>query len=1450
MKIPWGDKLISINLCHLLFLNLFVLIIFFISCNDGTIGDDTAPILPAIQTVTPLYQIDSIPTGVPIFTKGKRIDPDSIQPPEVTPVSVPHQVTAPHNRKLAKPSSSISVQKDKLQIVIPAKDDAITVRPLDVKVEKVFAIHNPTIAASPPRFKDNATHDIRYLDVDQGLNDSYQTTICAARTGYMWFGGWSGGLCRYDGKSFLRFTEKEGLVYSEVNDIFEDKEQNLWIATKRGLSKYDGFTFTNFTLGLDFDICAITEDDRGNIWLATYYHGLLRYDGTQFTQYLIGGECTDKNFTSILVDGEQIWVGTYCGLLKYDGRSFTRFTEEDGLIDNQINRICQDSTGNVWIASEGGFCQFNGTSFTRFTAADFFVDDAILSILADRENIWLGTGNNGLIKYDGTYFTQYSLNEGISNENITDLWRDHYGQLWLATYGGGINRFNTVASFAHFAGDQHLEDKIIHQILTDRAGNLWMLTKNQGIIVYDGQQYTFYDEQNGLPTNALQTMMEDRNGQLWLGSADGSGVIKFADQSFIRYGEEQGLQGGVIWSIVEDAEGSIWLATDQGVSKFAGQSFVQFTKEEGMIDDYAYHVSKDNQENIWISTEQGVTRYDGVSFTHFTTQEGLVSNSIVSVMQDKRGFYWIATYNGLSVYDGNEFFSFTKSNGLGSEQVWAIAEDHLGNIWLGTEYGVYLIELPQQASIELNDLQETPIQAFHKMDGLKAEDIHVNGVYLDRQQQMWFASGKGLMYLDLNEFYANRNKTIPQLAWNHLQLNENYIDFNRLNFTPTTAGISFTAATASNQYPQGLTVAHDVNHLTFNFIGFDWNAPHHLQYQYQLEGLENNWSQPTTTNEVDYRSIPSGDYTFKVKAAGQANIWSEPLTYDFTVLPPWWLSWWAYSIYIFLLLALFYAIVNFFRNRLILKNELKLKAAESLRLQELDGFKNRLITNLTHEFRTPLTVILGMTNQIKEKPEKYLDKGTTLIENNGKNLLRLVDQLLDLAKLESQSFQLNWTRADIVPYLAYLSESFQSYAENKGVELHFHTTVETLVMDYDAEQIKQVLNNLISNAIKFTSAGGEILVQLLVENQHLLIAVKDTGIGIAPEHLPHIFERFYQVTTANKFSGNGTGIGLAHAHELVQLMGGKIAVKSELQRGTSFQVYLPILQRTVVKEKLNSVQLKASSSATSTVSAAELSVVENQGLPQLLIVEDNADVMLYLKSCLEELYELHFALNGKTGVEKALAIIPDLIISDVMMPEMNGYELCDVLKNDERSSHIPIILLTAKADIDSKMEGLRKGADVYLAKPFDKAELLLRLEKMTQRQEKLKNYFSKNITNPATVEHLPPAEKEIVQTEHIFIEKVKAVIAENYENEQFALPQLCEQLNLSRTQLYRKMKALINVSPSKFIRSYRLEQAKKLLGTTDLTVAEVAYAVGFKERSHFSKVFNDEFGTYPTEIDK
>jgi signal transduction histidine kinase/DNA-binding response OmpR family regulator len=639
-----------------------------------------------------------------------------------------------------------------------------------------------------------------------------------------------------------------------------------------------------------------------------------------------------------------------------------------------------------------------------------------------------------------------------------------------------------------------------------------------------------------------------------------------------------------------------------------------------------------------------------------------------------------------------------------------------------------------------------------------------------------------------------------------------------------------------------ITLTYDQNIFTIRYAAREFDQQDKINFAFQLEGFDRDWQYVEKKREATYTNLPPKTYTFKVKCRNEHGFWGEPRSLSITVLPPWHRTWPAYFLWAAIVLGSIYRLYRFQLTR-------RLAQAETRRLKELDTVKTRLYTNITHEFRTPLTVILGMADRVTDDPKDWFSEGMRMIKRNGRRLLLLVNQMLDLARLESGSLAVNSIQADVVSYLRYIHESFHSFAEVNGISLHFRSAEEEVWMDYDPGKLLDIFSNLISNAVKFTPAGGQVHLQIETIRQDagaaLQVEVKDTGIGIAEKDLPNIFDRFYQVDDTSTRKGEGTGIGLALAKELVKLLGGRIDVVSQEGKGATFIVLLPITNQAAhapspVAEEIRSNVLPfiEKPDAPSKTPAA------NPDRPLLLIIEDNLDVIRYLSTLLEKDYQLITATDGQAGIDKALEYIPDIIISDVMMPEKDGFEVCNTLKQDERTSHIPIILLTAKADADSRLTGLRKGADDYLAKPFNKEELNVRMHNLIELRRKLQQRYGRLAAGQR------PEESVEYQMEDQFLQKVRSAVEAQLTDPEFDIAELAKKVNMSRSQLFRKLKALTDKSPSLFVRSIRLQQARSLLISSDLNISQVAYEVGFNDPAFFSRTFQEEYGTSPSEFRK
>lgn len=1413
------------------------------SCRDQWKETELVSEPPASSPIIIGVNGDTIPAEVPIPVKSTTIPLSDLPPPTVTRAIPPRPISVNNNVYARFQTETLPVDESKLQrhIILEAEEE----QPPLVKKSQLPATFLPAKALGALRSEDIATHDIRYLDVTQGLSTSYLWAICMDESGYIWYSAAEEGVCRYDGNFTTCFSESEGLLSNNVYEIIEDRHHNLWFAGKDGVTKFDGTNFTNFELLDQQDaVLCLFEDQRGFIWWGTVDQGVMRYDPVHDEIRQFKSEGLFSSVTYHITEDQKgnLWFGGAYGAYAYDRKQFTVFNEKAGLVYPAVTCIAEDSGGRIWMTTPAGLSIYDGQSFQNQLFPTNEKKPYFHFVFEDsRGQIWLATKRQGLFRFDGQNYYRYGEPEGLRFGEVIEMMEDKRGQLWVTTFGGGINVLD-VNTFRYFSTTDGLKHNYIDALAVDATGNLWIA--NEGLTRFDGEHYHHFSIENGLPETRVYSLASDEANNLWIGM--NNVIAKYDGQQFIQY---HFLTNPFIHQILPAQNGDLWISTNVGVIRINDEKYTYFGTEEGLPNSDISVLAEDAQGNIWMGAEAVLTKYDGRHMTHFTFHRALPGHYISDCYVDRNATVWLGTNKGLYQYQRDSLVPVLEAAPLSRENISGILEDERGGLWVSTEKGLMLIE--QDAGSQSGYQTQT----FYGNVDLKIPGFS-SAIALDAANRLWLGSTKGLVMLPLDQFYAGQKAYVPPVFLTELKLNDTFINFSNASQSVAIDAdfenqtLSFDTSPPFFHYPTGLKVPYGIDHFTFTYTGIDWKSPTHLQYQYQLQGLDAGWSQMTLENKVDYRNIPPGTYTFMVKAGSDAGIWSDPLNYRFTIRPPWWLTGWAYIGYTLLFGLLTYAFFLFLKARLQLENQLQYEQAEAQRLKELDTFKTRLYTNLTHEFRTPLTVILGMAEQMREQPRKNFRQGIQLIERNGRQLIRLINQLLDLSKLENKAFQLQLLQGDLVHYLRYLTESFQTYANANNLGLRFSAGTESLITQYDPEQIKQIMTNLISNAVKFTPSGGHIQVSLLKRGQEVVIQVQDNGVGIDKKDLPYIFDRFYQVDDSSTRKGEGTGIGLAHTRELVQLMEGKIQVESQKDQGTTFSIVLPIISPGATAPD-KPVSIHASPFPVVEKGTAEPRENHTPSglaseLPELLIIEDNYDVVLYLQACLEDAYFINVAYNGESGIDMALKNVPDIIICDVMIPEKDGYKVCETLKNDDRTSHIPIILLTAKADIPSRIKGLRQGADAYLSKPFHKEELLVRLQLMVEKQQKLAAHYQRKWqeSSPTATAAVPSDEQG--NLENAFLEKLTDILETNYGNEQFGLPDLCKKLGMSRSQLFRKMKAVLQMAPSDFIRSFRLRKAKYLLENTDLNVNEVTWKVGFSNPTHFSRIFKEEFGVSPS----
>lgn len=882
--------------------------------------------------------------------------------------------------------------------------------------------------------------------------------------------------------------------------------------------------------------------------------------------------------------------------------------------------------------------------------------------------------------------------------------------------------------------------------------------------------------------------------------------------------------GGKANELFVGKNGVLWIASLNGLWKVditAGQ-VTRIGQDQGLKDKRVMCIHEMNSGKLWLGLMAGGLHiYDPQAGLEkvIDTGNGLSNNTVVGILSDEDGDRWVSTFSGITVLssEGDVLFKLYEKDGLSHKEFnrYSYLKTESGQLAFGTVAGV-------------NILEPGAIKDFH----LKKGNINI---YLTEVEHFDHKSGRDIS--TRGQFDQLQKIILP----------------------------------ATHRY------------LKLNFALSDYIHTQQQTFSYQLIAsknfdraiiAENRWTDLGNSSELSLNNLPVGDHILLIRGKDQkGQVIEQMIELPLRVRPFFYKTWWFYLICTlpFLLLGFLWVWRTVDEKRRLemevskrtqqIEQDKAVIERQASELQELDEMKSRFFTNISHEFRTPLTVITGMTSQIKQNPDQWLGKGLELIHRNSQQLLSLINQILDLRKLESGALKVHLIQSDILAYLRYITGSFAPLAQSNGIKVHFLTELSILQMDYAPDKLLHIISNLLSNAIKYTPAGGDIYVHVGEKDgnigQRLSIQIKDTGQGISSEALPYIFDRFYQVENLASQKPQGSGIGLALTHELVQLLGGSITVKSQPNKGTSFTLLFPIQRNaplqnfapdstTTIVSDLSPITPVATHPGNDSVEDTEGSTQDSSSAPSLLIVEDNPDVQLYLRSCLQDHYQLMMAQNGQTGIDLALAEVPDLIISDVMMPVKNGYELCETLKQDERTSHIPIVILSAKADFESRLTGLQKRADAYLTKPFQQEELQVTLENLFAiRRELQRKYADAPFVLSAAI---PLPQEGPSNLENAFLEKLRQFILDHIDDTQLSTERICQEMGMSKANIYRKLKALTNLSLSHFIRQIRLQKAQELLLDPQLNISEVAYAVGFADPYYFSRIFSETFQQSPTQF--
>lgn len=969
----------------------------------------------------------------------------------------------------------------------------------------------------------------------------------------------------------------------------------------------------------------------------------------------------------------------------------------------------------------------------------------------------------------------------------------------------------------------------IDNFLITRSGDYWIKSDTRGFYKYNpasGALVLHPEIRDVNNIGSKQPLMEDSKGNIWFPGLGGeitqlNTISGRLDSFTVNTDPARPIQPKAFCTaLYEDKQGTCWVGTPEGFAK------VVFRNNEAMLPQVKWYYNN--------STNRNSLNYNHVS-------------CFLDDPAEPAKYIWICTKGGglnrMNKTTG-DFLHLTSKDGLPDDVVYGILADDAGNLWGSTNRGIFCL-------LANKDSAHWVFRNFTRAYGLQDDEFNTGAYAKLPNGNLAFGGVNGVNIFNPKEILAAG--FIPNVFITNIMVNN----------LPVLPGDKTGVLKSNIEETKTITLDHLQDILTLEFSSLDFTASNQNRYRYQLEGTDKGWVEAGSRRTATFLHLPPGNYTFRVQGSNSQGIWSGKIAeLHIIVLPPWWRTWWAYVCYALLLAFVIRTYFKFSVNRAKLKSQLNFEQREAKRIKEIDTLKTQLYTNITHEFRTPLTVILGMAQQVINNPKEHFDNGMNMIIRNGESLLKLVNEMLDLSKLETGKMSLQLVQGDIINFLRYIVESFNSLAESQQKQLHFLSEMDSMIIAYDAEKMRQIIANLLSNALKFTPERGNIYISITEEKttdeqqSRLIIKVKDTGIGIPEDQLQNIFDRFYQLDNSHTRKMEGTGIGLSLTKELVKLMQGEIVVKSPpvgANKGTEFTVSLPVKKITsgdvnldvigsneIQQQKVNDIIEQKSDLLTETSSGKSL----------ILLVEDNADVVAYTASCLPE-YRLAVGKDGREGFEIATEIIPDLIITDIMMPYVDGFEMCRKLRKDERTSHIPVVMLTAKADVESRIEGLEQGADAYLEKPFHKEELIVRIKKLLELRKNLQQFYSRRaglVQNETEVIENPiETSVPVNKTEDEFVKRVRLAVEEHIEDVNFTVEQLCKYVFMSHSQLHRKLDALTGCSPNKFIRITRMNKAKQLLKVHENSIASVALDCGYNDPGYFSRVFKQEYGVTPQE---
>ncbi|MCH7397019.1 response regulator [Belliella sp. DSM 107340] len=1317
----------------------------------------------------------------------------------------------------------------------------------------------------------------KHINVEDGLSHNTVFTIFQDSKGFMWFGT-KDGLNRYDGHQFKIFKNEpdkpQSLRNNNVLFIYESFEKKLWLGTNDGISIYDPSTetFTDFLVTdqngepIWGQILKIKEDKSGNIWVASSSAGLYRFDPKteKLTHYYHiadkSGSLGSGSVSSLSIDEKGVvWVGILGGSVQRFvpvNESFTQFDSPDQTLKKDLILDIFDHGNELLIGTKNGGLK----SLDKETGKlkDVLAEDQENNSLFvrniakyDGQEVWVCT-ELGIYVYNATEKKYKHLVQNpndpysLSDNAVYSIYKDSEGGIWLGTYFGGINYLpNSPTTFEKYypiINQNSIEGKRVREFVEDGKGNIWIGTEDAGLTKFRPEENTFTNylpkkDKNSISYHNIHGLMLDKE-ELWISSHSQGlklDILNLQDEEFKRL-DQSNLQNPLfdsdIFSILKDSQGNKWFGTISGVYIIrAGQSTMEFF--EPLSISFYYDILEDSKKNIWFATvNNGLFQYNSKTgeTKHYMPDNKIKGSlpgiSVISLFEDSKKRLWLGTEGyGLSLYNEKDdnFETFNTSDGLPSNTVYKILEDDLGYLWTSTGMGLARFS-PENKKIE----------SYTKSDGLLSEQFNYKSGLKSKNGTLYFGSLNGFIAFDPKTFTKTNKES--KIVLTGLKLFNEEVQVNSPDKILQTS-ISETTS---------INLKHFQSSITISFAALGYTFTDSWKYVYKLDGLEKDWNYLRKNNEVSYLNIPPGSYTFRVKTVNDQGVFStEETTLMIHVSPPFYFSNVALIVYFLLFLALAYILISSYRNKISKRHRDNIRKLESEKEKEIFHAKIEFFTNITHEIRTPLTLIKGPLEILVNSNEGFSDntkENLRIMEKNANRLILLSNQLLDFRKAEKQSFQLNFVRTDISGIIEDLHYRFKPMAEKNQLNFTLTGVEKNFFADVDQEETTKILSNLISNALKY----GDLQVSIHLDtnaSDYFQVHVCNDGKLIDEAYQGKIFEPFYQIDPdETQKPRQGTGLGLPLAKSLSEMHGGELFFNPTFKIGVNcFTLKLPVKQA-------YSYQLEESEDAkiyeeVNLEDDSTADTINDTAKPSILLVEDNKELQSFIDTNLRNEYQIYKASNGIEALQVLDSLMVDLIISDIMMPLMDGIELCKQLKSNLAYSHLPIILLTAKSNMNSKIEGLEVGADVYLEKPFSLEYLILQIKNLLKYRDQVRKSFANSPGVLAISIAHTKADEE-------FLDSVNFFINENISNEQFGVNELAEKVNMSQSSLLRKIKGISKLTPNEYIRLVRLKHAAELLGTGKYSISEVCSMIGFNSPSYFSKCFQKQFGELPKDYQK